>query len=101
MILSMHDGAFDTSAIDHFLKPRAYSEGGVELLTGAKVDLLKRVMRALVEGDRSVLDEIGAYDNGSDPYVLTRNYSDLGDVHFLTPPGEVAAWPVHVMQVDD
>lgn len=99
--LWMQDGVFDSALLDDVLKERTYSEGGVGLLSDIEVQLLGRVMRALVDGDRSVLDEIGAYDHGSDPYLWTRDYGNRGEVHFVMPPGEVADWPVRVVQVDD
>jgi hypothetical protein len=80
---------------------RTVVEGGVELLSDAEVELLERVVRALVVGDRSVLDEVGAYGRGCDPYLWTRDYGNHGDVHLVMPPGEVADWPVGVLQVED
>ena len=97
----MTDGVFSSAHLEDILKPRRYSEGGIELLSNAEVELLERVLRALVEGDRSVLDQVGAYDHGSDPYRWTRDYGNFGDVHFVMPPGDVKDWPVSVMQVDD
>jgi hypothetical protein len=97
----MRDGIFDPGLLDSFLQPRVYTNGGVELLSDAEIDLLQRVMRALVAGDRAVLEEVGAYANGADPYVWTRDYGVLGAVHFVMPPGEPADWRVSVMQVDD
>ena len=58
-------------------------------------------MNALVAGDRSVLDDIGAYDNGSDPYLWTHDYGRFGEARFVLPPGEVGDWRVGVLQVDD
>ena len=97
----MRDGVFDSAVVEDILKPRVYTEGGVDLLSAGEIDLLKRVVRALVDRDRTVLAEIGPFDGGSDPYLWTRDYGRFGDVHFVMPPGELANWRVDVMQVDD
>ena len=82
-------------------RPRVYTEGGPELLSKAETDFLKQVMQALVAADHDVLEMIGAYKNGGDPYMWTHDYGQLGQVHFVMPPGEVSDWPVEVLQVDD
>lgn len=101
----MHDGVLDdalVARIEDSLKPRIFTEGGVELLSDAEIDLLQRVMRALVDRDRAALDEIGAYEHESDPYMWARDYGGPGEqVHFVMPPGALADWDVGVMQVDD
>lgn len=99
--LPMHDGVLIPEQVERFLKPRVYAEGGVELLSDDEIDLLRRVMVALVDADPTVLNEIGAYDHGADPYLWTRDYGRFGVVHLVMPPGELTEWPIDVMQVDD
>lgn len=104
-VMWLKNGDFDDQLIawiEDSLKPRVYTEGGVELLSSDEVVLLRRVMTALVDTDRAVLDEIGAYEHESDPYMWTRDYGGPGEhVHFAMPPGDVADWDVRVMRVDD
>lgn len=97
----MQDGVFDAAQLEDILKPRVYTEGGAELLSAGEVDALKRVMRALVEKDHIVLDEIGAYANGSDPYFWTNDYGRFGKVHFVMPPADFTDWQIDAVQVDD
>lgn len=97
----MHNGLVPTRYLEDDLAPRVYTEGGPELLSKAETDFLKQVMQALVAADHDVLEMIGAYKNGGDPYMWTHDYGQLGQVHFVMPPGEVSDWPVEVLQVDD
>lgn len=82
-VVWMHDGTFSASVIEHILKPRTWTEGGIELLSTAEVEVVENVMKALVAGDRSVLVDIGAYDDGTDPYLWTRDYGRFGEVHLF------------------
>lgn len=100
-VVFMDDGVFNPAEIDDILKPRAYTEGGPELLTDGEATLVKRLMRALVDGDRDVLDEVGAFVDDRDPYMWTHEYGRFGHVHFAMPPVEFSEWDVSVLHVDD
>lgn len=63
-------------------------------LTDDEVVLVERAMRALVEHDRPALEQMGAYDDGADPYVWTRDYGRWGEVDLVMPPGSVREWSV-------
>lgn len=97
----MYDGVVPARHLEDSLAPRVYTEGGPALLSDAESDYLVQVVRALVHGDRDVLEDIGAYAHGNDPYRWTRDYGHRGEVHFIMPPGDIGDWPVDVMQVDD
>jgi hypothetical protein len=56
--------------------------------------LVERAVRALVEHDRPTLEEMGAYDDGADPYLWTRDYGRWGEVDLVMPPGPVRDWSV-------
>lgn len=63
-------------------------------LTDQETVLVERAMRALVEHDRSGLEQMGAYDDGADPYLWTRDYGQWGQVDLVMPPGSARAWSV-------
>ena len=64
-------------------------------LTEEEVALVERAMRALVERDRAALEQMGAYDDGADPYLWTRGYGQWGQVDLVTPPGSPREWSVN------
>ena len=59
---------------------------GVESLSDGELAALVRFVRALVDHDEAVLRHSGAYDNGGDPYMYTRNWRLWDHVDLISRP---------------
>jgi hypothetical protein len=73
----------------------------LDALDERELEATVRVVRALVDRDRTVLESIGAYEGGADPYVWTENYGRWGRVELMVPPGDPKAWSGSVIRRDD
>jgi hypothetical protein len=73
---------------------------GVESLSDDELAALVRFVRALVDHDEAVLRESGAYDDGGDPYMWTRNWRLWDHVDLVMPPGEPRTWVMEVYRQD-
>jgi hypothetical protein len=69
---------------------------GVESLSDDELAALVRFVRALVDHDETVLSEAGAYDDGGDPYMFTRDCRLWDHVDLTMPPGEPRTWGMEV-----
>ena len=69
---------------------------GVESLSDEELAVLVRFVRALVDHDEAVLRNSGAYDDGGDPYMFTRDWPLWDHVDLIMPPGEPRTWEMGV-----
>ena len=69
---------------------------GAAGLSAAELAAVERAVRALVDHDRPALEAMGAFDDGADIYLWTRDYGRWGTVDLLMPPGEPATWPIYI-----
>jgi hypothetical protein len=76
----------------------ADDDRGLRVLTAGELQAVVDVVHALVAKDVGLLRSVGAYDDGADPYLWTRDYGDWGDVEMVVPPGEPRDWSGDVMQ---
>jgi hypothetical protein len=70
-------------------------------LTDEEVVLVERAVRALVDRDEGALAQMGAYDDGADPYLWTRDYGTWPEVELVIPPGPVRRWSVSGIRNQD
>jgi hypothetical protein len=71
---------------------------GVEALSDGELAALVGFVRALIDHDEAVLREAGAYDDGGDPYMFTRDWRLWDHVDLVMPPGEPRAWEMGVFR---
>ena len=71
---------------------------GVESLSDDELEAVVRFVQALVDHDESVLRESGAYDDGGDPFIFTRNWRLWDHVDLIMPPGEPRTWEMGVFR---
>jgi hypothetical protein len=69
---------------------------GVEALSDEELAALVRFVRAVIDHDEAVLRAAGAYDDGGDPYLFTRNWRLWDHVDLVMPPGEPRTWVMDV-----
>ena len=63
-------------------------------LTELEVQLATRALQALVDHDRASLEAMGAFADGADPYLCTRDHGSWGQVHLVMPPDGPRTWSV-------
>lgn len=71
---------------------------GVESLSDGELAALVRFVQALIDHDETVLREAGAYENGGDPYMFTRDWRLWDHVDLIMPPGEPRTWEMSVFR---
>jgi hypothetical protein len=69
---------------------------GVESLSDEELAVLVRFVRALIDHDEDVLRNAGAYDDGGDPYMFTRDWRLWDQVDLVMRPGEPRTWQMGV-----
>jgi hypothetical protein len=68
-------------------------------LSASELSLVEVAVDAVVSRDQPALRTMGAYDDGADPFVWTRDYGSQGEVTLVRPPGEPSEWAVSGTQV--
>jgi hypothetical protein len=74
-----------------------HEEGAADLADDELAAVVAAV-EALVSEDAEALSAMGAYENGSDPYLFTRDWREWDEVHLKTPPGDPRSWNISVVR---
>jgi hypothetical protein len=70
-------------------------------MTDAELRAVVAAVEALVGEDKEALAAMGAYENGADPYLWTRDYGRWGQVHLQVPPGDPREWGIEFTRTED
>ena len=72
-----------------------------ESLRDEELDAVVRDVQAFLDEDVAFLREIGAYEQGGDPYIWTHHWRLWDHVDLIRPPGDPRTWVLGVYRGDD